>query len=255
MGLSRVNVTYVYPSTLPQYLRPHNPLVRKPVFAHTCSMAFARGLVPGEYYHVYNRAARGRTLFTNEAEWARFLFGILYYQSPTPFTNALRLSKTFEPKSGFVIPDADFENVLRARRVELVAFCIMPNHFHLLVRELVPGGISRYVQRVELSYTKYFNTKYDTSGHVFQGRFQAKHIPDNEYLMHLSAYIHRNPRELKAWRGRETAYPWSSYQDYVEVNRWGGLLAQEVVLDQFDGTTRSNYADYIKTSPAKEARF
>jgi len=127
----------------------------------------------------------------------------------------------------------------------------MPNHYHFILRELAEGGIARYMQRVGDAYTKYFHAKYKQSGHMFQGRYRTIHIQDNEQLTHLSAYIHRNPRELKAWKGREAEYPWSSYQDYVKENRWGGLLAQEIILDQFEGTKQSNYADFVKTSPAK----
>lgn len=214
-------------------------------------MTAVRDIVPGEYYHVYNRGAHKQGVFREHRDWQRFLFAIIYFQSPTPFTNLSRIVRSYDSTLGFPVSDEDFGSVLSGRSVELVAFCFMGNHFHLIVRELRDGGISRYMQRTELAYTKYFNTKYAASGHVFQGRYRAKHIPDNEYLMHLSAYIHRNPRELKAWKGREADYPWSSYQDYVKENRWGGLLAQEIILDQFEGTKQSNYADFIKTSPAK----
>lgn len=214
-------------------------------------MTVARTIAPGEYYHVYNRGAHKQGVFRERRDWLRFLFGVVYYQSPTQFTNTGRIAQTYDELLGFSVSDEDFDSVLSGRTVELVAFCLMGNHFHLILRELHAGGIARYMQRVELAHTKYFNAKYQTSGHVFQGRYQARNIPDNEYLMHLSAYIHRNPRELKAWKGREAEYPWSSYQDYVKENRWGGLLAQEIILDQFAGTKESNYADFIKTSPAK----
>jgi putative transposase len=215
-------------------------------------MTAKRDIVPGEYYHIYNRGTRKAGLFLDSRDWARFLFGVLYFQSPTPFPQVGRLSKTYTSSEGFSVPDRDFANVLNGRSVELVSFCLMGNHFHLIVRELVEGGISRYMQRIELAYTRYFNTKYSMSGHVFQGRYRTVHVADNEQLMHLSAYIHRNPRELKVWKDKEERYPWSSYQDYVTENRWGGLLAQEIILDQFEGTDKSNYADFVKTSPAKE---
>lgn len=214
-----------------------------------------RGTMPGEYYHVYNRGAHKHQIYKESSDSVRFLFGALHYQSPTPFINIHRVVRGFDSKTGFPVSDEDFDSVIRGRSVELVAFCIMGNHFHFIVRELVERGTERYMQRLEVAYTKYFNTKYETSGHVFEGRYKAKHISDNEYLTHLSAYIHRNPRELKTWRGREHEYPWSSYQDYVTENRWGGLLAQEIILDQFEGTKSSNYADFVKSSPTKEFEF
>lgn len=214
-------------------------------------MTHMRAVALGEYYHIYNRGAFKTGIVRDRTDFIRLLFCVLYYQSPAMFTNISRITHEFNSSTGFPVSDVDFEAVVQGRRVELVAFCIMGNHFHLIVRELTEGGISRYMQRVEVAYTKYFHTKYEGSGHVFQGRYNAKHIEDNEYLTHLSAYIHRNPRELKAWKGREAEYPWSSYQDYVKENRWGGLLAQEIILDQFEGTKQSNYADFVKTSPAK----
>lgn len=205
-----------------------------------------RNIVTGDYYHIYSRAAHRITLFRDTKDYARFLFGLLHYQSPLLFPQAGRYVRGYDPLTGFPIKDKDFENILRARGVELVAFCIMGNHYHLIARELVEGGISRYMHRVNEAYAKYYNAKYDSSGHVFAGSFNSKHIAENEYLTHLSAYIHKNPADVKNWKGREEEYPWSSLQDYTKENRWGGLLATEIILDQFEGTLKSNYADFVK---------
>lgn len=97
----------------------------------------------------------------------------------------------------------------------------------------------------------YFNQRYQKTGSVFQGTFRSKHIPDNNYLLYLSAYIHRNPRELRAWKNKEFEYPWSSLQDFTEANRWGGLLMSDIIADQFENTPNSNYKDFVKTSTAK----
>ncbi len=215
-------------------------------------MSFKRMLATGEYYHVFNRAAKKLPSFKERVDYVRFMFGIVNFQSPTPFSNIKRYVKGFNDDFGFDIDDKDFEHIISARYVELVGFCVMPNHFHLIVRQLVDKGIERYLHRVELSYARYANLKYDHTGHLFQGPYKSVPITSNEQLVYLSAYIHRNPRELKGWRGREDEYPWSSYRDYVKENRWGGLLAQEIIFDQFEGTPRSNYAGFVKSSPAKE---
>ena len=127
----------------------------------------------------------------------------------------------------------------------------MPNHFHLLLREKEEGGIGRYMQRVLVGYTKYFNAKYETAGHLFQGRYKAVLVKDDDQLMHLSAYIHRNPRELKAWKGKEERYPYSSLQDYVDKNRWGNLISPDIIAGRFANTPDSNYRDFVRSSPAK----
>ena len=138
---------------------------------------------------------------------------------------------------------------MKKRTVELVAFCIMPNHFHLIIKELEEGGIATYMQRVLTAYSKYYNTKYEKSGHVFQGPYQAVHVGDNRQLLHLSAYIHRNPREISKWFNKEDQYQWSSYRDYIGENRWGDLLLLDIVLGQFKN--KKKYHEFVKTSPAK----
>jgi putative transposase len=208
-------------------------------------------IAPGEYYHLYNRGARHQTLFRDKGDWHRFLFNILYFQSEKRFSNVSRFAKTFSPELGFTLPIDIIEEVLKLRSVELVAFCLMPNHFHLIVKEGEELGIATYMQRVIGAYTRYFNTKYETSGHVFQGPFKEVRVKDNNQLLYLSTYVHRNPRELKGWKGREFEYPWSSLQDFTKANRWGGLILPDIIVGQFDTTKDSNYADFVKTSPAK----
>lgn len=125
----------------------------------------------------------------------------------------------------------------------------MPNHFHLIVREASENGISRYMQRIQDGYTKYFNTKYDNKGHLFQGPFRIVHIKNNEQLLHLSAYIHRNPREIKQWKNKEHQFEWSSCQDCIDKNRWGEFIKPQIILEQF--TNSKEYKDFVDTSGTK----
>ncbi|HEY4528267.1 MAG TPA: transposase [Candidatus Paceibacterota bacterium] len=143
----------------------------------------------------------------------------------------------------------NLQEIINKRAVELVAFCIMPNHFHLIIKELEEGRLAVYMQRVLTAYSKYYNTKYSRSGHVFQGPYQVVHIEDDRQLLHLSAYIHRNPREILRWLRRENEYFWSSYQDFVNKNRWSGLLVPDIILGQF--RNNNEYEEFLKTSPAK----
>ncbi len=125
----------------------------------------------------------------------------------------------------------------------------MQNHFHLIVKEVEENGIARYMQRVLNSYTKYYNTKYNKSGHLFQGPYKAVHIKNNNQLLYLSAYIHRNPRELKEWQNKESSYPWSSYQDCINKNRFEGLFVPDIINEQFKN--KDEYDKFVKTSGAK----
>ena len=209
------------------------------------------GIAPNEYYHIYNRGAHKQSICKDKSDRQRLLFSILYLQSSEPLRNVSRITKRFSIETGFPVPASTVESTLRERFVELVAFCMMPNHYHLIVREVKEGGIASYIQRIAGGYTRYFNQKYQSSGHVFQGRYKSVHVQDDRQLVYLSAYIHRNPRELAAWKNKEFEYPWSSLQDYTKANRWGGLIIPDIIATQFGMTRDSNYADFVKTSTAK----
>lgn len=202
-----------------------------------------------EYYHIYNRGNDKQALFLDERDGIRFLFLILHFQSPLTFGHISRYVSYFVRHRWFNIePDA----ISQKRFVELISFSIMPNHFHLIVRETKEGGMAEYLGRIQNAQTKYFNTKYKRTGHLFQGPYQAVHIEDNNQLLHLSAYIHKNATELTSWKNKEHLYPWSSYQDYLQ-NRWGELLRPDVILKQFDNS--KEYQKFVKSSSAKEKLY
>jgi len=213
-------------------------------------MTLERRIAVGEYYHIFNRGAHKNTIFKDKYDWVRFLFNILYSQSSATFPNKSRITKSFSSEAGFS-GTGHIETILQTRGVELIAFCLMPNHFHLIVKEMNESGIASYMQRIQNAYTKYFNEKYHSSGHVFQGRYRSVHVKDDRQLTYLSAYIHRNPRELRKWKNKEFEYPWSSLQDYTKANRWGGLIVPDIIASQFGMTKNSNYADFVRTSTAK----
>lgn len=207
-------------------------------------------ITQGEYYHIFNRGNDKRNIFFDERDWIRFLFLVLYFQSPVSIYNLSRPVSCFVRHSVFNIDNRVMEKIVASRYVELGCFAFMPNHFHLIIRENKEGGISQYMQRMLNAYTKYFNTKYKKSGHLFQGPFKAVHIESNEQLLHLSAYIHRNPREIKDWKNSEHLYCFSSYQDYFQENRWGKLLENKIITDQF--SSGKDYKKFTDTSGTKK---
>jgi putative transposase len=206
----------------------------------------------GEYYHVFNRGAHKQPIFHTDADYARFLFSTLHLQSPANFPQIGRLTKHFVQHSELDSENDIVKEIADNRYVDLVAFCLMSNHFHLLLKESVEGGIARYMQRILNSYTKYYNTKYEHSGHLLQGPYKAVHVGANEQLLHTASYIHRNPLELNKWKSKIELYPWSSFLDYSEESRWGPLLAQEIILEQF--LNKAAYADFVSESTAKSVQ-
>ena len=205
----------------------------------------------GEYYHVFNRGNHKQSIFRTPADYTRFLFLILHLQSPINFPNIGRHTKNFVNKRHFGVDADDLNEITKKRVVELIAFVLMPNHFHLMLKTRPKDGISKYMHKILMAYSKYANTKYDEfNGHIFQGAYKAVHIDHNKQALYLSAYLHRNPRELVGWKGKELQYPWSSYQDYVTSNRLGNLLVPKIVMEQF--TSPYEYKQEVEGSPAKE---
>lgn len=208
-----------------------------------------RDISINQYYHIYNRGNDKKNIFLDERDFVRFLFLILYMQSPVVLSNIGQIITNFIKHRMFNISKDTLNKIISNRTVELIEFTIMPNHFHIIVKEIIEGGISKYMQRVQDAYTKYFNIKYGRTGHLLQGSYKNVRIKNNTQLLHLSAYIHKNPRELKRYKDKENQYPWSSYQDFINKNRWAELLKTDIIIGQFNN--QNEYEEFVKTSPAK----
>lgn len=162
------------------------------------------------YYHIYNRGVEKRNIFMDRWDYRRFLETVDFYRkSPQPM-------KLSDYRRG-VVKFKKSEN--QTEIVKIFSYSLMPNHFHLLLKQNSDGGITEILRKLSDSYTKYFNTKYGRVGPLFQGSFKAKFIETDEYLLQLSKYIHRNSFPLKMWEGR--VYPYSSYQDYISGSSSG----------------------------------
>lgn len=216
-------------------------------------MGMIRNIALGEIYHLYNRGVNSQIICLDDNDRQRLLFVLLHCQSPLPFNR--NLDRYLPSRAGtdgtnnFSVTRKVREKIIAERLVGLINFCIMGNHFHVCVQEKMEGGISKYMQRVLNSYTKYFNTRHKRKGHLFEGPYKLVHVTSNTQLLHLSAYIHRNPRDLREWRNREYDYPWSSCRDYVGGNRFDELLDRSIVLGQFP--SNASYKKFLSTSTAK----
>lgn len=178
-------------------------------------MATKRNLVfvTNNIYHVYNRGVERRILFSNTREHTRFIQTLWYYRFRKP---PLRFSKffTLNPQEQSVARTTLLHS---PKQVDILAHCLMPNHFHLLLRQTADGGIRRFLSNVSDSYAKYFNTKHTRVGPLFQGAFKAVFIETDEELMHVSRYIHLNPMAVSLIEIKGLVrYRWSSYGAYIQ---------------------------------------
>lgn len=177
--------------------------------------------VTNGYYHIYNRGIDKRNIFFTDQDKKRFLRTISYYQirDPKPKFSTYQVMKTFPVDKS-------------KRIVEIICYCLMPNHFHLLVKQTEDGGISEFVRKFIHSYTKYFNAKHKHEGPIFMGLFKAVPIESDEQLQHVSRYIHLNPRVSRIVQDLEK-YPWSSYQAYVANKTQYIPLKKDAILSFF----------------------
>ena len=177
-----------------------------------------------EYYHVYNRGTDKREIFMSSSDKDRFV-ALLY------------LANSNQPFHFSDIATAPFEFDRGERLVDIGAYCLMPNHFHLLLREFEEGGLSQFMHRLSTGYTMYFNKKNERSGSLFENRFRALHVGNDDYLRYLLAYIHLNPIKIFQPNWREIGlknkssakkflnnYQYSSYDDYVGRKRVEGII-------------------------------
>ena len=167
--------------------------------------------VSGSYYHIYNRGVEKRRIFLEERDFLRFLETLDFYRK---FPTAVKLSDFRRGYTGI----KKIEN--QKEIIKILCYCLMPNHFHLLIQQLEDGGITEFMRRLSDSYTRFFNTKYKRIGSLFQGGFKAKIIETDEYLLQLSKYIHRNPfprTPLPKWEAQ--TYPYSSYDYYLNEEK------------------------------------
>jgi len=170
---------------------------------------------PGTYFHVYNRGNKKEDIFLDESDFRFFLLKLRQYLLPDEKDKS-RLSLL--PKDSF----------------SLISYCLMPNHFHLLIRQNLDIPTSKLLLRVCTSYSKYFNKKYDKVGHIFQDQFKQVTIGDNDYLKWLSCYIHQNPK-VAGLVSKIADYGWSSYRDFIGKDS-NGICDKEIILSQFDSS-------------------
>lgn len=196
--------------------------------------------VEDKIYHIYNRGVEKRKIFLDDHDYLRFIHDLFEFNNQDPVLNVLYY---FNPKSMEVEPQY-FEKERKPRKllVEILVFTLMPNHFHLLLRQKKENGIVRFMQKLGTGYTMYFNQKNERVGGLFQGRFKAVLVSEEAHFIHLPFYIHTNPLDLNY--GGSTSidcidylknYRWSSFLDYIGKKNFPSVTSREFFLEFFGG--------------------
>jgi putative transposase len=150
----------------------------------------------GNIYHLYNRGVDKRVIFCDDHDYFRFSYGLYEFNDEKPAEHIYepRLSET-ESRKEFILKE-------REQIVHIYAFCLMDNHFHLMVKQIKDGGVVKLMHKLGVGYTGFFNKKYGRSGHLFQGKFKAVPMQEESQLLHLPYYIHANPLDIytPGWR-------------------------------------------------------
>jgi putative transposase len=205
----------------------------------------------GEYYHIYNRGNDKRKIFLDHKDYLRFLF-LLYICNSN---RAVNIRSQFPKGVAF----AELLNFDRGETlVDIGTYCLMPNHFHLLIRERTQDGITKFLGKLLTSYSMYFNRKYKRTGKLFEGAFKAIHADTDEYLNYLFSYIHLNPIKIidSQWKNRNIKdkekaeqflkkYEYSSYLDYTNVERQEWIILNKDAFPKYFSNFK-HFENFVK---------
>lgn len=189
-----------------------------------------RNFSENNFYHIFNRGVEKRKIFLDEEDYNMFLFYVFIYVAPLEKVLAKYPLLSFRLQS---------RNL--SKEMQLVSYCLMPNHYHLLIKQIKKDSISKFIKQLTNAYTLYFNQKYKRVGGLMQGRFKAVNIENDDLLLHISRYIHLNPiiaNLTKEIRG----YKWSSLIAYLD-NINNPVLSKDLILSFF--RSRHTYKDFI----------
>lgn len=211
--------------------------------------------INGEIYHISDRAVGDSVIFKDESDYYRGIFSLYEFNNDNSVDIWLRRKQR---KTEKLKEKASVDNIGRSDLpitpernpfVEILSFCFMPNHFHLIVRQLKDGGISNFLQKIG-GYSTYFNKKYNRKGHLFN-RFNAVHVKTDEQLRNVFAYVHTNPLSLiePAWKEKgikinnvkkaikflEEKYRWSSFFDFIGKKNFPSVSSRDFFSEFFGG--------------------
>lgn len=201
-------------------------------------MATRPPIAVDEWYHCYNRGVDKRRVFQSKSDYERFLLLLYVGNSAIPIhVSNMKNRRLNEALSGTTLRGSPL--------VDIGAYSLMPNHFHLVVKEITEGSIALFMQKVFTGYTMYFNKKNERTGALFAGTFKSKHIADDEYLKHLISYVHLNPAGIfdPEWQHRALSdklekylqnYEYSSLPEFIGKKRLQRKILSDKIFELFD---------------------
>ena len=192
-----------------------------------------------EYYHIYNRGVDKRQIFLDEEDHFKFLKSLKEFNNKSYYEERSKIVKECGLKelSSFL---GKAEKV-----VEVICYCLNPNHFHLILKQLEGDGIPNFLHKIGTSFTNFFNKKYKRSGSLFQGPYKGIHIDNNNYLLWLSGYVNGNSEIHKIAKAED--YKWSSYGIFLGQRKSEIISSQEVILSQFNQLNKyKEYKSFVK---------
>lgn len=218
--------------------------------------------VENGFYHVYNRGVEKRNIFLDDQDFQVFISYLkLYLTSAEEAIESTNQNKSLDytDKNIKIYKINSLNNYFN--KIELLSYVLMPNHFHMELKQIGKKDIEFFMRSLITKYTMYFNRKYKRVGPLFQGRYKAVLIQNDEYLLDLSNYIHTNPVEILSKYQLLTDYQWSSLPAYIN-NYSVKWIKKEYILENFSKNYRQQFkyykdllSDYLKKSTEMEKSF
>jgi putative transposase len=208
-------------------------------------------------YHVYNRGVDKRTIFKDKQDYDVFLHLLKYYLSPKEEALEHPLKKYEDVTPVRIRPLKNLH-----KEIDLISYCLMHNHFHLLLKQNETDSMTKLMRRLTTTYAMYFNKRNKRSGYLFQGRYKAALVDDEVYLLQVSRYIHLNPKEISlTFRGSSlSTYPYSSYPYFLR-EKYAEWVKPELILNLFKVDNKlpfikyHTYRDFVENNPSNPEVF
>src|SRR3989344_6204884 len=194
-------------------------------------------LVTDNIYHIFNRGVNKQNIFSSESDYDYFLRSATHYLIKSSKFSYEKF-KSSKPSGA---NDPGSLGLNDKPKVKIIAYVLMPNHFHFLMKQIADTGITSYMQQLSNSYSHYFNTKHERVGPLFQSRFKNVLIETDDQLTHLSRYIHLNPL-VSGVTNKLSEYPWSSYVTYLQKSK-SEIVDPAPILEHF--TSPEAYEEFV----------